>query len=508
MMLLMPIAIAGVAVVSANLAFGDTAAQASRKAHRPPVRKHLPKISGVAVLGKTLHASPGRWKGAARFSYRWERCNARGKRCRAIHRAKPSRKPWRSYTLTSRDLGHTIRVIVVASNRWGRRTATSHHTAVVRRPSPPPTTPPTPTPTFSGLHVVGNHLANANGATVVLHGVDRSGTEYACTKATGSGGAFTDGPTGSAEFSPMPSWKINSVFIGLNEDCWLGINGANPQFSGQNYVNFIKSEVASAESYGLYPVIGYFWGGSGTALATGQPSMPDNDHTPLFWEEVASTFRNDPNVIFRLQEEPHPANNGNGLAVWQCWSQGDAQYSPSSDRTPPLAPTPSSTHSHCSEGFTTVGFQSLVNIVRGTGAMNVIQTPGVQYANMMACSTNVSPTACGFLDSAQGIELHDTLASPQLMGDVDVYPDGNICGSTSCYQSTYAPVIAQMPFEAGETGPNTSGDTNEDTFLNWMDSAGAGYYAWAWDTWSTLLSSYNGAPKSPWGTDYRTRLTR
>jgi hypothetical protein len=228
-LLLLPIALAGMAVASANLAFAATAAHAARKAHRPPVRKGLPKISGAAVLGNTLHASPGRWRGASRFSYRWERCNTRGKPCEAIHRAKHSRKPWRSYRLTSRDVGHTIRVIVVASNRWGKRSATSRHTAVVRKPSPTTTTP-TPTPTFSGLHVVGNHLANANGATVVLHGVDRSGTEYACTKATGSGGAFTDGPTGSAEFSPMPSWKINSVFIGLNEDCWLGINGANPQF--------------------------------------------------------------------------------------------------------------------------------------------------------------------------------------------------------------------------------------------------------------------------------------
>lgn len=32
--------------------------------------------------------------------------------------------------------------------------------------------------------------------------------------------------------------------------------------------------------------------------------MPDNDHVPLFWEEVADTFKNDPDVMFRLYEGP------------------------------------------------------------------------------------------------------------------------------------------------------------------------------------------------------------
>jgi hypothetical protein len=93
----------------------------------------------------------------------------------------------------------------------------------------------------------------------------------------------------------------------------------------------------------------------------------------------------------------------------------------------------------------TVGMQSLINIVRGTGATNVIQVPGLAYANMMACNTGGSPTSCEFLDASDGIRVHDTLATPQLMGDVDVYPDGNVCGSTACYNATYAPVIAKCP---------------------------------------------------------------
>jgi hypothetical protein len=316
----------------------------------------------------------------------------------------------------------------------------------------------------------------------------------------------------------MVSWRVNSVFIGLNEDCWLGINGVPSQYGGQNYIDAIKAEVSAAEADGLYPVVGFFWGDPGSELADssndpnggGQPALPDDDHAPLFWEEVADTFKSDPNVIFRLQEEPHPAGNSSGSSAWTCWSQGDVQYAPGSVNAYGSAPTPTGRVSHCNETstngsihYSTVGMQSLLNIVRGTGAKNVVQVPGVQYANMMACTTSSSPSACGFL--APGVRVTDTLASPQLMADVDVYPDYNPCNSTACYNATYAPVIAQMPFEAGETGP--SGATSGvDQFLSWMDAENSGYFAWAWDTWAGLISSYNGTAASPWGTDYKAHL--
>jgi hypothetical protein len=85
--------------------------------------------------------------------------------------------------------------------------------------------------------VSGTKLLDGNGTTVVLRGVDRAGTEYMCAQGNG----ITDGPSGSSEFAPMVSWKINSVFIGLNEDCWLGINGVKSQYGGQNYINAIKA---------------------------------------------------------------------------------------------------------------------------------------------------------------------------------------------------------------------------------------------------------------------------
>ena len=130
----------------------------------------------------------------------------------------------------------------------------------------------------------------------------------------------------------MASWHINSVTLGINQDCWLGINGVKAQYGGQNYINWVKAQVTSMENYGIYPVIGFFVGEPGTdtpnwySTGNGNAPMPDNDHVPLAWEEIANTFKSDPNVIFRLYEEPWPESTGTGLATWQCWSQGDVQY--------------------------------------------------------------------------------------------------------------------------------------------------------------------------------------
>jgi hypothetical protein len=342
-----------------------------------------------------------------------------------------------------------------------------------------------------GVHVVGNQLVDANGNTVVLHGVNRSGLEYACIQGWG----FFDGDNVLNDDSQVPlmkAWGVNEVNLGLNEDCWLGINGVPAAYAGANYIAAVKHEVATLESYNIYPVISLFWEGAGTTKATDQTAMPDNDHAPALWQSVANTFKNDPDVIFRVKEEPYPAGNSDTTAAWQCWKNGDVQYGATGSLTP------ISNTANCSEGYKTVGMQSLVNIIRGTGATNVIQVPGIQYANTMDQFLTYAPSD----------------PNNNLMGVVDLYPNGNICNSTSCYNSQYAPVIAKYPFLAGEFGESVDGSdcatTAVDTAMAWFDQHGAGYSAWSWDTWGgclQLITSYStGAPNGAWGNDYKSHL--
>jgi hypothetical protein len=73
----------------------------------------LPAISGTAMEGQMLEASPGVWSGTEpiNYSYQWRRCNAGGGACVDISGATGS-----TYVVQSADVGGTLRVRVTASN--------------------------------------------------------------------------------------------------------------------------------------------------------------------------------------------------------------------------------------------------------------------------------------------------------------------------------------------------------------------------------------------------------
>jgi len=81
------------------------------------------------------------------------------------------------------------------------------------------------------IGVRGNHLVDRAGKAVRLLGVDRSGTEYECMYSD----TIFDGPSDAASVKAIASWHVNAVRVPLNEDCWLGINGAFKGASGPAY---------------------------------------------------------------------------------------------------------------------------------------------------------------------------------------------------------------------------------------------------------------------------------
>jgi hypothetical protein len=97
-----------------------------------PVNTGLPSITGTAREGKTLTATTGTWEAGEAapesYAYQWEECNTAGEACSSIVGATEH-----EYTLTSADVGHTIRVVVTATNKGGSVSATSEPTAEVQK---------------------------------------------------------------------------------------------------------------------------------------------------------------------------------------------------------------------------------------------------------------------------------------------------------------------------------------------------------------------------------------
>jgi hypothetical protein len=324
------------------------------------------------------------------------------------------------------------------------------------------------------IQVQGNRLVNGAGTAVQLRGVNRDGSDYACVQGWG----VSDGPLDDASVAAIASWHVNAVRIPLNEDCWLGINGINPQFGGANYQQAIMNYVSLLNAHGLYAILGLIDAAPGTTPANGLVPMADEDHSPAFWTSVASTFKNNPAVIFDLFGEPYPDSNSDTTAAWTCWRDGGT--------CPGVS-------------YQAAGMQELVNVVRATGATNVLELGGIGYASVFTQWGTYEPTDPG----PPGASASWT---PQLVADFHNYYFGG-CTDATCWDSVLGQING-APLVSGETGF----EGYIEPYMTWADAHGVGYLAWTWDTWGctggqALISDYTGTPCAPYGSAYQQHLT-
>lgn len=95
----------------------------------PPENTALPVITGTTVEGQTLTVSDGSWSNSPlSLSYQWQYCNSAGINCSNINYENSTSS---TYVLQPADVGRTFRVVVIASNSYGKARAISTQTAVV-----------------------------------------------------------------------------------------------------------------------------------------------------------------------------------------------------------------------------------------------------------------------------------------------------------------------------------------------------------------------------------------
>lgn len=325
------------------------------------------------------------------------------------------------------------------------------------------TTPGEPTaPPGAGslsISVSGNHLVDAAGDVVTLHGVNFSGTMWKCL----GGRAFAN-PTDQRSLEALVSWHVNAVRIPMNEDCWLGINGAPTDVEA--YRAELKRGIDALNSLGMYVILDLHWSAPGSILShlglgfEGEFEMADADHAASFWESVASYFADDHGLLFDLFNEPF------GIS-WPCLREGC------------WAP----------RGYEAAGMQQLVDAVRRTGATQPLLVSGLNWASVAG---------------REWLRYRPEDPANQLVASIHAY------GVMGNYGPNIGVVSEQVPVVLSEIGEKDCAHGALDNLLPWADRNGVSYLAWAWYTgncWRgpALISDYGGTP-TPYGVGFREHL--
>jgi endoglucanase len=337
------------------------------------------------------------------------------------------------------------------------------------------------------LHVSGNKLLDASGNTVILRGINRSGTEYSCVQGHG----IFDGEVDQAAITAMKSWKVNAVRVPLNEACWNAESYVPAAFAGTNYINGVKSFVSLLNSNGLAVILDLHWtdgdytgnanaattcvnNGGTESEAFCQKPMPDAAQAIPFWTSVANTFKGNNSVLLDLFNEPFVDQAAGATAGWTCWLNGGT----------------------CS-GITyqVAGMQAMVNAVRSTGATNVLLLGGVTWSN----------------DLTQWLAHEPTDPDHNLVASWHSY-NFNACSNQSCWTSQIQPVAAQVPVVTGEMGENDCAGGYINQLMPFLDSIGVSYMGWAWNadfncsSGPSLITDYVPGTPTAFGAAYKAHL--
>lgn len=353
------------------------------------------------------------------------------------------------------------------------------------------------TSTFS-ISVSGNSLINSKNQQLKLIGVDATGTEDACIQNKG----FSWYALTNAAAKAIASWHADAVRVPLNEDCWLGINGAPTAYSGNAYRTQIINWVKFLNANGLYVILDLHWTAPGSLPANQQWPMADANHSILFWQQVATTFKNNHAVIFDLFNEPFMGGQHPTQANWQCWLNGCSYTNICSNHNQHCQPTT----------YQTAGEQQLINAVRNSGANQPIEISGLDWSND-PCGLYMTGGNNG---SCMILKYLPKDPANQLAVSSHLYYTSE-CHTLNCFNSDQLVVKQKLPVIIDEFGEKDCQVSFINSVMNWADQHAISYLAWSWKTDSVksavcigssvkttngtqmnqeLLANYNGTPNT------------
>jgi hypothetical protein len=205
------------------------------------------------------------------------------------------------------------------------------------------------------LHTKEKKVLNAGGKRVWLYGVNIASLEWS-----------TDGEHIEESVNrAINDWKVNLIRLPLAQDHWFG-KRTNQMDGGAAYRALVDKLVDTCAAGRVYIDLDLHWSDCGQWMneggTLGQHSMPDKNSI-AFWQDLATRFKNQPNVIFDLYNEPHDVS----FAIWRDGG------------------TVTNTPEHKKPGqakviYEAVGLQKLYDTIRATGATNIVAAGGLNWA--------------------------------------------------------------------------------------------------------------------------------
>ncbi len=320
--------------------------------------------------------------------------------------------------------------------------------------------------------VKGNQILGANGQPYLFHGIGRDSLEYACN---------TDGYFDSTHLSYMGYgksgngvyyWDANTVRLPVSEGYWFK-DYAPKHCVATQYQALIKNTVDTLTKMNLNVIIDLQWTDAGGQATGGGASwqMPDADSV-TFWQQVAGIYKGYSNVIFELNNEPHPTP-----VNWPCWQEGCAITGDSSYVS----------DCNCMQTFSyqAVGMQALVDAVRGANANNLVLVAGMDW----------------------GYDLSGIVKNPITGANVvyDTHPYPYPEKEPNTWDQAFGNISKTYPVISAENGEYDCGTAFMSRLLSYFDTHAISWIGWAWAVnnsacgYPQLVTNYNGAPASNMG---------
>jgi aryl-phospho-beta-D-glucosidase BglC (GH1 family) len=269
------------------------------------------------------------------------------------------------------------------------------------------------------------------------------------------------------DFANMRAWGANTVRIELAQYYYVPTaRSYDPSYPGR-----VERLVRQARQAGLYVIL--VLQGSDRGIAdyvpegnTHQP-LPDRNHSIPFWRDLANRYKNDGGVLFELFSEPYPRGGEGGFSNWELWQKGGLHPA---DNT--YGPRPA---------FEAVGMQEMYEVVRATGANNLVIISGTQWGYNL-----------------RGVPQHrirgHNIAYATHPWNHPEWPNDN---QPDDWEGDWAFLARTDPVIATEFGTRDCREPYARAFLDRADQLGIGWIAWSWNSPSAGTSTAQDRPSDP-----------